>query len=151
MKLYHLFIISTILIFLSNFAISKEISKNKVPKAIIQSFEKEHSNAKNVRYDLGNEGNKKIYQISFEKDGNYYGAQYKADGKQIQLEEAVSPGELIDPIIAHLMKNYVKFSIIKSTKIYRNKILYGYDVALDLGKKSVELEFDKDGNFLKQY
>jgi hypothetical protein len=142
-------IIGVMLILVTNLSYSDEISKSKVPKVIIKSFEKEFKKVKNIHYGIETEGNKKIYQILYEKDKAFFEVLYNADGSQIQYEEVISPGDLPEPIIAYLMKNYVKFSFIKSAKIYRNKIFYGYYTALNVGKKISKLIFDKEGHFIK--
>lgn len=151
MKILNYLIISILLFSITNISYSKEISKSKVPKVIVKSFEKEFPNIKNEYYNFEKEGKKKIYQISYEKDNKFYIVLYNTDGSQIQSEEAISPGDLIDPIISYLMKNYMKFNINRASKIYKNHAFYGYNVELDLGRRPTGIEFDKDGHFVREH
>jgi hypothetical protein len=151
MRSFIFLIISILLISQTNFAVSKELTKSKMPREVIKSFEKEFPNSKKVHYTFENEGKKKIYLISFFKEDVIYKVFYNSNGSQIQFEEAIGPSELIDPVITYLMTKYMKFNIIEASKIYRNNIFSGYDIRLDTGKKPIELEFDKDGHLVKQH
>jgi len=144
------FILSILVISISNNSFAGKIAKSVVPKAIITSFEKEYPKAKKVHYVKENEGGKSIFQIDFIMDNKELEALYNLDGTMIQLEEELKTKDIPADLLKAIKEEYPKSKVLEASKIYKNGKFSGYSVEIKTGGNSIEIEFDSSNKIIKK-
>lgn len=128
----------------------KELSKNQVPKAVIEAFEKAHPNTKGLKYEEEIFEGKKVYEVEYKKDGKEFGFIYSADGVLLQKEEEIDVKALPAPIVQAILKAHPKATIKEAEKVMKpDGTVTGYEVDIKVAGKEIELELDVSGNIMK--
>ena len=66
----------------------KEVSKQQVPKTVLEAFEKAYPNAKEVEFEKEIIDGKAVYEVEYKENGREYEILYDSDGMILQIEEA---------------------------------------------------------------
>lgn len=128
----------------------KELSKNQVPKAVIDAFEKSHPNAKGLKYEEEIFEGQKAYEVEYKKNGKEFGFIYSADGVLLQKEEEIDVKSLPSIIVQAILKAHPKATIKEAEKVMKpDGTVTGYEVNIKVAGKEIELELDVSGNILK--
>ncbi len=128
----------------------KELSKNQVPKAVIEAFEKAHPHAKGVKYEEEIFEGKKAYEVEYKKNGKELGFIYSADGVLLETEEEIDVKALPSAVVQAIMKAHPKATIKEAEKVMKpDGTVTGYEVDIKVAGKEIELRLDVSGNILK--
>jgi uncharacterized membrane protein YkoI len=65
----------------------EDLSRDQVPKAVLDAFEKAHPNARDVEYEGKTSEGNPAYEVEFKENGKKYEFLYKPDGSVIHQEE----------------------------------------------------------------
>ena len=132
------------------YAGEKELSKNQVPKAVINAFEKAYPNAKGLEFEEETFEGKAAYEVEYKENGKEYELLYSADGALLQKEEEIDSKSLPEPVAQAIKKAYPKADIKEVEKLMKpDSTVTGYEVEIKLAGKEIELELDVSGNILK--
>ena len=128
----------------------KELSKDQVPKAVIDAFENSYPNAKELKFEKEMFEGKAAYEVEHKENGREYESMYSADGTLLQKEEDID-GELLPERVAQaIKKEYPNAKIKEVEKIMKpDNTVTGYEVEIIAPGKEAELELDVNGNILK--
>ena len=128
----------------------KELSKNQVPKAVIDAFEKAHPDAKEVKYEEEIFAGKTAYEVEYKKNGKELEFSYGADGTLLQKEEEIDVKALPTPVVQAIMKAHPKATIEEAEKVMKpDGTVTGYEADIKVAGKETKLELDVSGNILK--
>ncbi|MER2514770.1 MAG: PepSY domain-containing protein [Nitrosomonas ureae] len=100
-------------------ASEKEVSKDQVPKAVLEAFEKTYPNAKEVEFEQGMIEGKAVYEIEYKENGREYEILYDADGEILQKEESIDVETLPEPIAQAIAKAYSKAALEEAEKMIK--------------------------------
>ncbi|SEF77757.1 PepSY domain-containing protein [Nitrosomonas ureae] len=101
-------------------ASEKEVSKDQVPKAVLEAFEKTYPNAKEVEFEQGMIEGKAVYEIEYKENGREYEILYDADGEILQKEESIDVETLPEPVAqAIIAKAYSKAALEEAEKMIK--------------------------------
>jgi uncharacterized membrane protein YkoI len=127
----------------------KELNKDQVPKAVIDAFEKDYSNAKPEFEEESFEG-KTAYEVEYKENGKEYALLYGYDGALLQKEEEIDSKSLPKTVAQAVKKAHPKAKIKEVEKLMKpDGTLTGYEVEIKTGGKEVELNLDTNGKILK--
>jgi uncharacterized membrane protein YkoI len=128
----------------------KELNKNQVPKAVIETFEKAHPNATSVEFEEETFEGKAAYEVEYEENDKEYEFLYSPDGSLVQREEEIDAKMLPEPIVQAITKAYPKAAIKEAEKMMKpDGTLTAYEVEIEEAGKEIELELDLGGKILK--
>lgn len=128
----------------------KGLSKNQVPKAVINAFEKAYPNAKGLEFEEETFEGKAVYELEYKENGMEYEFLYSADGVLLQKEEEIDGKSLPEPVAQAIKKAYPKAEIKEVEKLMKpDGTVIGYEVDINAAGKKIELELDVSGNILK--
>lgn len=129
---------------------AEEISKDQVPKAVLEAFEKAYPNAKEVEFEKEMVEGKAAYEVEYKENGKEYEILYDSEGIILQREETIDVKSLPDPITQAILKAYPKATIKEAEKVMKpDGTVTGYEVEIKVEGKEVELELDTFGKILK--
>ena len=127
-----------------------EVSKNKVPKAVLEAFEKSYPNAKDVEFEKEMFEGKAAYEVEYKDNGKEYEAMYNVDGVLVQREEEIDVSALPEAVTNAIKKEHPKAKIEEAEKLMKpDGTLSGYEVDIKTGEDKFELEVDTAGKILK--
>lgn len=128
----------------------KELSKNQVPKAVINAFEKAYPNAKELKFEEETFEGKAAYEVEYKENGKEYEALYRADGTLLQKEEEIDGKSLPEPVAEAIKKAHPNAEIKEAEKLMKpDGTVTGYEVEIKAAGKEIELELDVSGKILK--
>ena len=131
-------------------AAEQELSKNEVPKAVLEAFEKSNPNATKVEYEKEMFEGKAAYEVEVKGNGKEYEFLYSAEGVLLQKEEEIDVNALPEPVVKAIQKAHPKAKIKEVEKLMKpDGTLTGYEVEIKMAKKEIELELDVNGKILK--
>jgi uncharacterized membrane protein YkoI len=149
-----LWIVVALVTFLAAFsqanASGKEVSKDQVPKAVLEAFEKAYPNAKKVEFEKEMFEGKEAYEVEYKENGKEYEILYSSEGEVLQKEETIDVKELPESIVQAISKVHPKATIKEAEKLMKpDGAVTGYEVEIKEEGKKLELELDANGNILK--
>ncbi|HEY8157586.1 MAG TPA: PepSY domain-containing protein [Methylobacter sp.] len=128
----------------------KELSKNQVPKAVIDAFEKDYPNAKASEFEQETFEGKTAYEVEYKENGKEVALLYGDDGTLLQKEEEIDGKSLPKPVAQAVKKAHPKAEIKEVEKLMKpDGTLTGYEVEIKTAGKKTELELDTNGKILK--
>ena len=131
-------------------ASEKEVSKDQVPKTVLEAFEKTYPNAKEVEFEQGIIEGKVVYEIEYKENGREYEILYDSDGEILQKEESIDVETLPVPVAQAIAKAYPKATLEEAEKVMKpDGALIGYEVEIKSEGKKFELQLDTYGKILK--
>ena len=131
-------------------ASEKELSKQQVPKAVLEAFEKAYPNAKDVEFEKETIEGKAVYEVEFKENDREYEILYDSTGVILQIEEALDVKALPESIVQAISKAYPKATIEDAEKVMKpDGTVTVYEVEIKMEGKKLELELDASGKILK--
>ncbi|SNX58804.1 Putative beta-lactamase-inhibitor-like, PepSY-like [Nitrosomonas ureae] len=131
-------------------ASENEVSKDQVPKTVLEAFEKSYPNAKEVEFEQGMIEGKTVYEIEYKENGREYEIMYDADGEILQKEESIDMETLPEPVAQAIAKAYPKATLEEAEKVMNpDGTVTGYEVEIMSEGKKFELQVDTYGKILK--
>lgn len=128
----------------------KEISKQQVPKKVLEAFEKAYPNAKEVEFEEEMIDGKAVFEVEYKENGREYEILYDSDGMILQIEETLDVMALPEPIVQAISKAYPKATIEDAEKVMKpDGTVTIYEVEIKTEGKKLELELDANGKILK--
>ncbi|MBA2612671.1 MAG: PepSY-like domain-containing protein [Bacteroidetes bacterium] len=130
------------LVFSINTACAQKVKAAEVPKAVIDSFNKNFSGTKVETWEKEKDG---AYEAEFDLNKVETSATFSADGKLLETETEIAVSALPKAVTDYLAKNYAGKKIKEAAKIVDGNGKIKYEAEVD--KK--DLLFDEQGNFIK--
>lgn len=129
---------------------AKEVSKDQVPKAVLEAFEKAYPNAEEIEFEKEMVEGKVVYEVEYKENGKEFEITYDADGVILQIEETLDVKALPEPIIQAISKAYPKATIEDAERVINpDGTVAAYEVGIKAEGKKLELELDASGKILK--
>jgi len=137
-------ILLTILVALTSF--SQEITADKVPARVKQSFTKQYPTAKMVKYEQNNTD----YIISFLQQGKQFIITFNNTGQVTASDTEIDQAKLPVAVSASAQKNFPGYQIM--TAIKREAVNMGvcYEMDLKKGGAGYSVRFSEKGEILKK-
>jgi uncharacterized membrane protein YkoI len=126
------------------------LSKNEVPKAVLEAFEKANPNATKVEFEKEMFEGKAAYEVEYKENRKEYEFLHSADGALLQKEAEIDANTLPELVVKAIKKAYPKAKIEEAEKLMKpDGTLTGYEVEIKTARKKAELELDVNGKILK--
>jgi uncharacterized membrane protein YkoI len=90
----------------------------------------------------------KIYQASFEHEGQEYEVEITVTGHFLLVEMAISPEDLPELVRKAMREHYPNQSIDEVERVEYSNGIVCYEIELEKGEKSREVLFREDGLFI---
>ena len=88
------FFVATALIFSHEMGFAdSDLSKDQIPKAVLEAFQSAYPKARGIEYDLEMENGKKVYEIEFKNGRRRLVLHYLEDGSLIQSDNKDSDSD----------------------------------------------------------
>ena len=144
MKKIIIMISSCLLISLLGF--SQNVTHDKVPAPVKESFAKKFPTATDVKYEM----EKKDYEITFKDKGVEKSANFDATGKWLETETELKAADLPKEVSASVEKNFPGFKMaeISTVEIPGKVLIYEMDIRKD--KDGYEVQLSPKGEILKK-
>ncbi|MBX3616828.1 PepSY domain-containing protein [Nitrosomonas sp.] len=143
-------LVVVLLTFNSVNAAEEKVSKDQVPKAVLEAFEKAYPNAKEVEFEKEMIEGKAAYEVEYKENGKEYEILYDSEGVVLQKEEAIDVKTLPEPVVQAITKAYPEATIKEAEKVMApDGTITGYEVEIKTEGKELELELDTFGKILK--
>ena len=120
------------------------IKCDRVPAAVHTSFLTAYPKATIRDCSKEIEKGKVAYEISSIEDKTHRDILYQEDGTVIVVEEAISSGDLPEPVRLAISKKYPKGPITLAERLTRDSTV-SYEIRLKHRGKTLELVYDPDG------
>jgi len=131
-------------------ASEKEVSKDQVPKAVLEAFEKAYPNAKDVEFEQGMIEGKAVFEVEYKENDREFEVLYDSDGVILQKEESIDVKALPEPVVQSISKAYPNATIEEAEKIMKpDGTVTSYEVEIKSEGKKLELVVDSYGKILK--
>ncbi len=118
-----------------------QITKEKVPAAVLQAFAKSYPNAVVKAYSSEKQHGKLCYEIESMDGKSTRDALYAADGAMIEMEEGLQPSDLPESVVKAVAEKHPGGTIEKVERLTRGDHV-GYEVVVLAGGKTVEMALD---------
>lgn len=122
----------------------EEIEKEEVPKAVINSFEKDFQTQDKVSWEKTG----KLFKAGFKKDVKLeYDIWYNAEGEIVEMEKEIYESEIPTKIKTSIDKFYKNDEFDEAEVVFKNGEIF-YRVEFVQNGKDIEVAFDSLGNQL---
>ncbi|MEQ1561016.1 MAG: PepSY-like domain-containing protein [Methyloglobulus sp.] len=128
----------------------KALSRNQVPKAVIEAFEKAYPNAKELDFEEEPFEGKTAYEVEYKTNGIGYEFLYSADGVLLQKQEVIVD-KALPPLVAQAIKKaHPNADIMEAEQVMNpDGAVTGYEVKVNVDGKVFELDLDVSGKTSK--
>jgi len=125
---------------------TQELTPDKVPTAVLQSFAKKYAAATEVKYEL----KKNNYEISFRDKGIREFAKFNPTGKWLDTKTAIIESDLPKEVSASIAKNFAGFKVSEVTTMeMQDKPLF-YMMDLKKDNEAYKVHLSAKGDVLKK-
>lgn len=126
---------------------AQKLDKSKVPAVVIQAFSQQFHGATRVKWEL-EEAN--MYEVNFRQQKTAVSAKFDQTGKLLETETAIKAIDLPASVLQTVKTQFAGFKIEEMEKIVFANGSVAYELELEKGKQSLEVQFDVNGKVLKQ-
>jgi len=128
--------------FVTTIACAQKVKESEVPATIKSAFQKQHPNAKEVKWEKEN-GN---YEAEFEIGETETSVLYDATGNLLETEVEIAVADLPKQASEYIQAHYKDQKIKEAAKITDAKGNVSYEAEI----KGMDLIFDNTGKFIKE-
>jgi len=126
----------------------QKLTKKDLPATVLASFEKAYPKAEIKEISKETEDSVTTYEIVSVEGKARRTVAYAADGKQTEIEEAITEKDLPDAARQSLTKDYPKGKLEKVEKVTKGDVVM-YEAKVLIGKERTEVVFDSTGKLVK--
>jgi glycine betaine/choline ABC-type transport system substrate-binding protein len=125
---------------------SQEITPDKVPTAVKQSFARQFPDAKMVQYEQNNTD----YIISFLEQAKQFIVTYNSSGKVLETDKEITQAGIPKEVLSSVTKNFPEYQIV--TVVRREAVDKGVCYEMDLKKDDAgySVRFSDKGEILQK-
>ncbi|MEN6618036.1 MAG: PepSY-like domain-containing protein [Rikenellaceae bacterium] len=145
-------ILVAMLLMFSTYVVAQEPAKEKenkkidVPALVKQAFQKDYPNIKKVDWSMENGD----FEAEFVINGAEASVNYNKAGLKKQFEIEIKTDQLPASVLSYVKSNYVGYKLSEAAKITNDKNVVTFEAEVSKGGKSLDLQFDTAGKFLKK-
>jgi Putative beta-lactamase-inhibitor-like, PepSY-like len=125
---------------------SQEITPEKFPAAVKETFAKKFPAATYVKYQI----KKKDFEVAFKDNGVGMSANFNSKGEWLETETVMIESDLPKEVLTSVATNFVGFMITEVTKTEGPDKVLNYEMNLKKGKECYEVKFSPKGEILKK-
>lgn len=125
---------------------AQDLQPQEVPQAVMQSFEKENFDARDIEWERKMEN----YKVEFEEGRLDRDIWYNEKGQMLRMEKELSPNELPQAIKDALESKYADFSF-DGAELIEEKDKTTYKVDLETLSREKKILFDESGKVLNEW
>ena len=133
-------------LFISLLGFSQNVTPDKVPAPVKQSFAKKFPAAIDIKYEM----EKKDYEINFKEKGVEMSANFDATGHWLETETVMKETGLPKEVASAVAKNFPLFTISEIAKVETPGRGLIYEMDLKKGIESYEVQFSPKGDILNK-
>jgi hypothetical protein len=125
---------------------AQQLSFDKVPRGVRQSFQRRFQDVTTVEWKLKSDQN---FEAEFKLRGVEIAAKFDSTGKWIETESSIRKGELPEPIRKAIAKDFKSYQIIETQTIERfDDDQKTFEIHLADHKQILKVHFDRKGKLL---
>jgi uncharacterized membrane protein YkoI len=128
----------------NSYAQNKKYTREDMPEAVIESFNKAYPNAEVSGYDIELENGSKFYEIESKEGSIRRDILFNQDGSIQEIEESMDISELSQTAMNSIQSKYPGSKVIKAERVTKNNEI-NYEVLVKFKKKKHEVVLNKDG------
>lgn len=126
----------------TTFAFAQKVKESEVPAVIKSAFQKQHPNAKEVKWEKENSN----YEAEFEMGETESSVLYDATGNLLESEVEIAVADLPKGASEYIQAHYKDQKNKEAAKITDAKGVVTYEAEI----KGMDLIFDNTGKFIKE-
>lgn len=119
----------------------------KVPEAVKAAFTKKFPLAKNVEWSKENE---KEFEAEFKLGSTQQSANFDTTGKWLETENEINVSQLPANVAKAVAAKYPGYKIEEAEKTEKPGNVFIYEVTVEKGKKSYEVQLSPEGKIVKE-
>ncbi len=125
---------------------AQKVKETEVPKAVLESFNKNFAGAKVEEWKKEKDG----YEAEFDWNKEDLTANFATDGKLLETEAEIATKALPVAITEYMSKNYSGYKIEEAFKMTNAYGKVTYETEVEKGKEEFDLIFDSNGGFVEK-
>ena len=134
-------------ILITGFAQAQKLKESEIPKTIKESFTKLFPNAKEVKWSKESDTE---LEAEFETAGKEQSANFDLSGKWMGTETEIEKSELPKSVTDAIAKDFAGYKIEEAEKAETPDKGKFYEVELEKGKVTYEVQFSAEGKVMKK-
>ncbi len=125
----------------------QKISDDKVPTPVFKAFTKAFPNAIKTKWEIESAN---VYESNFKWNKTQYSAKYDQNGTLQETEMYLTKQNIPITVMNTLKQKFAGFKIEAAEKVTDGAGKITFELAIEKGKKNLEVKFDPDGKLIKQ-
>jgi hypothetical protein len=130
------------------FAEEVEIKLKDLPAAVLTAFKQAYPNAKIKEASKEEENGQTVYEVESKDGKQARDLVYTADGKVLEVEEAMNFSQLPDAVQKAIQSHYPEAKVEKAEKVSKDAIVQ-FEVKLENDEEDVVMILDPSGKVVK--
>lgn len=144
MNKHHFFLVAL----LAFFSLSFKTFQPKIPDSILKSFQKHFPDAKNVKWEIDEDDDDKIWEAEFKFLKKKHSACFDINGNLLETEYETNLDNVPSRIIKKMQEIYPKGRIKSIEHVTKNSNIF-YEIEIKLKKDTYEVLFNESGDLIK--
>lgn len=138
---------TAVLLFVPNLVSAQKVKAAAVPAAVKAAFSTQFPQAQRVKWEMEKP---QVYEAGFRVGKDKMSACFNALGTWIETETEIKVSDLPVAVSRALQAKYVGYEIEEAEKLQFPNGTTVFEMEIEKGKDSLEVQFDAAGKFLKQ-
>ena len=126
---------------------AQKLSAEQVPQAVKAAFSKQFPTAKRIKWELEAANQ---YEVDFRQAKTDCSALFDQNGGLLVTETEIKTTDLPASVIQALKTQFAGFKIEEVEKVVFQDGTIAYELAIEKGEQSLEVQFNSEGKVLKQ-
>ena len=126
---------------------AQKMPLEQVPQSVKTAFSTQFPTAKRVKWELEAAN---LYEVNFRQAKTAYSAKFDQNGGLLETETGIKVADLPSSVAETVKTQFAGFKIEEAEKVVFQNGTVAYELALEKGKQSLEVQFSADGKVLKQ-
>ena len=129
----------------------KKVDLKKVPKAVLKAVKDKFPKAKIISASTEKENDKTVYEIQIKNEGKSADVTVTPEGKITTVETTIPYKELPKVVAEAFEKKYPRATVKRTEEVGDGDKVTHYELLIVTSdKKTLEVEFDTKGKFIKE-
>jgi hypothetical protein len=129
----------------------EKVALDKLPKEVLDAVKAKFPKAELVSAGKEKDNDKIVYEVTLKDGGKNHDVTLTPEGKIVLIEKTIDAKDLPKPVAEALEAKYPKATIKLAEELIKDDKITAYEmVIVTADKKTLEVEFDPKGKFVKE-
>ncbi|MCB0526297.1 MAG: PepSY-like domain-containing protein [Lewinellaceae bacterium] len=134
-------------IFSGNKVVAQKVSPDNIPTVVKSTFSEKFPNAAKAKWSMEEE---EVFEVEFRQLGQKSSAKIEANGNFLESETNIKRSDLPVTVVQALNTQFAGYKIEKTEKVTFPDGSVAYELEIEKGEQSLEVQFNADGKLLKK-